>query len=82
MDVARDMLAVAARASDTPFEENSSQFANIPAVPFRLPDGTEVRRGSPYPAERVSRGVGGAPSTGEAWQPSPPAVRQNPCPWH
>lgn len=42
MDLARDMMTLAARASDTPFEENSPQFSNIPAVPFRLPDGTEV----------------------------------------
>lgn len=43
MDVARDMMTLAARASDTPFEENAPQFSSIPAVPFRLPDGSEVR---------------------------------------
>lgn len=43
MDVARDMMALAARTSDAAFEENAPQFSSIPSVPFRLPDGTEVR---------------------------------------
>lgn len=42
MDVARDMMTLAGRTSDTIFEENAPHFASIPAVPFRLPDGTEV----------------------------------------
>ena len=42
MDVARDMMTLAGRTSDTIFEENAPHFSSIPAVPFRLPDGTEV----------------------------------------
>lgn len=43
MEVAKDMITLAARTSDTAFEENAPQFSSIPAVPFRLPDGTEVK---------------------------------------
>lgn len=43
MDVARDMLALAGRTSDSAFEADAPQFSSIPSVPFRLPDGTEVR---------------------------------------
>ncbi|CAN0042565.1 unnamed protein product [Ascophyllum nodosum] len=46
MDVARDMMVLAARASDAAFEENAPQFSSIPSVPFRLPDGTEVGIGT------------------------------------
>ncbi|CAM9575861.1 unnamed protein product [Ectocarpus sp. 6 AP-2014] len=42
MDVARDMLALAGRTSDSAFEADAPQFSSIPSVPFRLPDGTEV----------------------------------------
>lgn len=42
MDVARDIMAVTARTSDTPFEENAPQFSSIPALHYTLPDGTEV----------------------------------------
>lgn len=42
MEVARDMLALAGRASDEAFDAEAPQFASIPSVPFRLPDGTEV----------------------------------------
>lgn len=44
MEVARDMMTLAGRTSDTAFEENAPQFSSIPAVPFRLPDGTEVSK--------------------------------------
>lgn len=43
MEVARDMMSVAGRTSDSPFKADAPQFSSIPTVPFRLPDGTEVR---------------------------------------
>ncbi|CAM9864465.1 unnamed protein product [Scytosiphon promiscuus] len=45
MSVARDMLALAGRTSDSAFEADAPQFSSIPTVPFRLPDGTEVAIG-------------------------------------
>ncbi|CAN0007770.1 unnamed protein product [Pylaiella littoralis] len=46
MDVARDMMTLAGRTSDSPFEADAPQFSTIPTVPFRLPDGTEVGIGT------------------------------------
>ncbi len=54
MEVARDMLALAGRTSDEAFDAEAPQFASIPSVPFRLPDGTEVGSG----AGRASLGAG------------------------
>ena len=42
MEVARDMMALAGRTSDSAFDADAPQFSSIPSVPFRLPDGTEV----------------------------------------
>lgn len=42
MEVARDMMTLAGRASDSAFDADAPQFSSIPSVPFRLPDGTEV----------------------------------------
>ena len=46
MEVARDMMALAGRTSDSAFDADAPQFSSIPSVPFRLPDGTEVSLGS------------------------------------
>eukprot|EP00903_Cladosiphon_okamuranus_P016631 g15339.t1 len=85
MEVAKDMMALAGRTSDSAFDADAPQFSSIPSVPFRLPDGTEVGIGmdrfrvpellvntSPLTdALSGSNGGGGGGSGNSGVQPSP-----------